>query len=619
MKHQTIGELVRKLESDDREGTTTISKYVEFNQRENLEKIDAYLNSRHISGETDSKGREKPFFNIVTAATNIWYRATDLDSKHIKIIPTKTSDEISSFLATVQLQDWMRRKKFGQFLNEWGLSLARYGSSILKFVEKDGELYFNVMPWPNMIVDPVDFDSNPKVEKIWLTPAQILKREEYDQELVKKLIHDLETRETSSGEQKDTKDEYIPLYEVHGEMPLSYLTGDDKDDDIYQQQMHVMTFIDKKEEGKEWEDYSLVAGRETRDPYMITHLIKADGRTQSIGAVEHLFQAQWMQNHSAKVIKDNLDLASKLIFQTADGKFIGYNALESIETGDILVHSDNKPLTQIYNRADITAQQSYQEQWKRLGNEIAGISEAMLGAAPKSGTAWRQTEALLKESHDLFELMTENKTLHIKDMLTTYIIPHVKKKMDNTDEIVATLEEHQLEYVDSRFIPTKAIKEIKKKMKNDILSGNIANYVGRDTLRERIDVGTQKITDTLKQFLRSMGNKRSFKPSDVSDETWKEVMKDLEWDLEYEITGESKDTQVMADTLSRVLQFIGNLQGRPMSDEEKLVFNKILSITHAVSPLELSQLGTQQTNEAPVPSAAGGQQVGGLVGTGEEK
>ena len=596
---ENIGSLVRQLEQDDQDGSTTISKYVEFNQRENLDKIDAYLNSKHISGEEDSMGRSKPFFNIVTAATNIWYRATDIDRKNIRIIPTKLSDETTSFLATILLQEWMRKEAFGRFLNDWGLSLARYGSTILKFVEKGGELHSKVMPWANMIVDPVDFDANPKIERLWLTPAQLLKRKGYDKKFVLELIDAVETRETADGQDKDDKVGYIPIYEIHGELPLSYLTEDEKDDKEFVQQMHAISYVESKETDNEYDDYTLVSGKEKKDPYMITHLIEADGRTQSIGAVEHLFQAQWMQNHSSKVIKDNLDLASKLIFQTSDGNFVGQNALQSIENGDILIHKQGNPLTQISNRADIVAQQSFQAQWKQLGNEITGISEAMLGAAPKSGTAWRQTEALLQESHSLFEMMTENKGIYIKAMLTTYIIPFVKKQMDTSEEIMPILEEHQIQFVDSRFIPNEAIKRSNQKIKNTILSGQAFTP-------EQQEEDIRVETDNLTSMLQSMGNRRPFKPSDVGNATWKSIMKDLEWDLAYEITGESRDSQVVMDTLTRVLQFIGNLQGRPMSPEEKLVFNKILSTTGAISPLEISQV--EAAPAAPV-APAGGQVV----------
>jgi hypothetical protein len=45
---ENICELVRKAERDYVDGTTTIGKYVEFSQYENIEKIDAYLNSKHL-------------------------------------------------------------------------------------------------------------------------------------------------------------------------------------------------------------------------------------------------------------------------------------------------------------------------------------------------------------------------------------------------------------------------------------------------------------------------------------------------------------------------------------------------------------------------------------------
>ena len=124
---KTLGELVRKNETDYIAGTTTISKYVDFSLSENINKIDAYLNSKHVSGSEDSMGREKPFFNIVTAAVNIWYRATDIDRKDIKIKSTNTRNIFTSFLAGVWLQNWMKKANFGSFLNDWGRTLARYG------------------------------------------------------------------------------------------------------------------------------------------------------------------------------------------------------------------------------------------------------------------------------------------------------------------------------------------------------------------------------------------------------------------------------------------------------------------------------------------------------------
>ena len=604
MEFQNIGELVRKMESDDKAGLTTISKYVSLNMRENLETIDAYLNSKHISGLTDSQGREKPFFNIVVAAVNIWFRATDLDRKHLKIRATKQEHTVLSFLATILLQNWMRKNAFGRFLNDWGLSLARYGSSILKFIEKGKKLYSEVMPWNRMIVDSVDFENNVKIEKLWLTPAQLLKRKEYDQIYVKKLIEARETRKTPDGQNKDTKDEYIPVYEIHGELPLAYLTDKDEDKDTYVQQMHVVSFVEKKDDSKDkFEDYCLIQGKEAKDPYLLTHLIKEDGRTQSIGAVEHLFEAQWMTNHTIKQIKDQLDLSSKLIFQTADGKFVGANVLDSIENGDILIHEPNMPLTAIYNKADVVALQNHAAQWKVQANEITGVSEAMLGKAPKAGTPWRQTEALLSESYNLFEIMTENKSLYLEEMLTKYIIPHLKKQMDTSEEISDILTEYQINQIDSIFVPNEAIKKVNQKIKNTALSGKMFS-------REQQDQEIQIETDNLRKMLTQMGNQRFIKPSDIPTATWKEVMKDLEWELEYDITGEIKDIQSVMTTLTTVLQTIA---GNPMILQDpnmRLLFNRILESTGAISPIELNQIKQQMVQQPAMPIGGQGSVAG---------
>ena len=595
------------MERDDKMGEVVIGKYVNFNQRENLEKIDAYLNSRHISGETDEEGREKPFFNIVMAARNIWFRATDIDRKNIIIRATKEAQLLFSFLATIKLQNWMRKQAFGRFLNDWGLSLATYGSSISKFVEKGNKLFCEVMPWNRMIVDPIDFENNVKIEKLWFTPAQLLKKKEYDQKFVKQLLNAFEKRETSDGQKKDAKDEYVSVYEVHGEMPVSYLTNEDEDEDEYVQQMAVISFIQRKDKSQgDWDDFTLVRGREAKDPYLIAHLIKEDARTQSIGAVEHLFEAQWMENHTVYTIKNQLDLTSKTIFQTSDGKFVGQNALQSIENGDILIHKVNEPLTQISNRADIAALQSFGAQWKQQANEIVGISEAMLGAAPKSGTAWRQTEALLMESHNLFEIMTENKGLYLEEILRKYVIPHLKKQMDTSEEISDILEDYQIKQIDAAYLPNEVNRRVNRKIKNAVLSGKLFT-------KEQQGQETQLETDNLTKALARLGNQRFIKPSEIDSRTWKEALKDLEWEVEVDVTGEQADTQSALTTLTTVLK---TLAVNPMilQDENmKLLFNRILEKTGAVSPVELRQTEQIQPQLVPPPGPAMGGPAGGIM------
>jgi len=589
-KMQTnICDLVRKNEQDYITGKTTISKYVDWSLKDNVETIDAYLNSKHTSGLTDSQGREKPFFNIVTAASNVWYRATDIDRKDIRVKPTKRKDTVEAFLATIHLQAWMRKVNFGQFLNDWGRVLARYGTAVSKFVTIDGVLYPMVIPWNRLIVDSVDILSNPIIEVLELTPAQLKSRVGYDQDMVNSLLDATTARQTLDRNRKDNKDGYIKLYEIHGELPLSYLTGKESDERTFVQQMHVVSFVESKEKG-EYDDFTLASGKE-KNPYEVTDLIKEDGRSMAIGAVEHLFEAQWMMNHTTKAIKDQLDLASKLVYQTADANFIGQNVLSAVENGDILIHNVNQPLTQLNNTShDITSLQNFGNQWKSLGNEIVGISDSMLGNNPPSGTAWRQTEALLQENHSLFEIMTENKGLSLESIMRTHIIPHIKSKMDTKEEIVMTLSDYDISKIESSYIKNQAIRESNRMIKEQVLNGKIAQQPNLEGIKTK-----------LQEDLKEQGDYRFFKPSEIDDKTWKEVFKDLEMDVEVEITGESSNKQANLTSLNTLFTTLTNLQGRPMTPEQKLVFGEILTSTGTISPVQIASLESQPQPQQPNP------------------
>lgn len=600
MEKINLYELIRESESNYLQGSVQMGEYVEWDMHNTIETIDAYLNSKHTSGSTDSLGREKPFFNIVTAATNIWYRATDLDRKNIRILPDSTGSTAMAFIATHLLQNWMKESRFGVFLNEWGRALARYGSAVCKFVVKDGQLTAQVIPWNRLIVDPIDFDALPRIEKLYKTPSQLRAMEFIDQDVVEDLIENLTQRETLDGRNKDNKARFVELYEIHGELPLALLEDDpDQADDssweTFRQQMHIVSFTQSDKPG-EYKDFCLYKGKEAKDPYMITHLIKEDGRTLAIGAVEYLFDAQWMKNHTVKNMKDTLDLASKLIFQTSDANYTGRNVLSAIETGDILIHSVNQPLTQINNsKADIAAFQQFGLEWENLAQTLTSTPEAMRGDTLPSGTPYSLGAYLGAQANSLFEIMTENKGLHVEDMLREHVIPFLKTKMDTTDEVVAILDDYSIDQIDAIFIRNKATKFVNDQLKEMVLNGEFPTPEDQQNMMSQA-------TSTLQDQLGGMiGKQRFFKPSDIPDVTWKEALKDLEWRVSVEVTNEATDKQAVLQTLSALLQTVASNPMVLQDPNAKMLFNQILTETGRISPLQLSPVGTAPLAQAQAP------------------
>lgn len=590
--YHNIYAFVRAQEYLYRSGATKISKYVQHSLSETVQTIYAYINSKHISGEQDSLGRDKPFFNIVVAARNIWFRATNLDRKDIRIRETDSDHVISAFIATIKLQDWMRRERFGVFLKDWGLTLAGFGSAITKFVQKDGKLIPAVVPWDKMICDTIDFNNNPKIEIFEYTASQLREKKEYDQDVVEALISSPTIRMTITQELQDVKPYYFKIYEVHGMFPVSNLTKDTPkykpaDKKTYSQQMHVVAYTRTSTDGK-YNDFSLFKGQEAKDPYRCDSLLKEDGRTLAIGSVEHLFQSQWMVNHNYKAIKDQLDLASKLIFQTSDPAFVGLNALASIETGQILNHKINEPITAVPNgSADTESLIDVAAQWKAIGQEVNGVTDAMIGIRPSQGTAWRMQNLQLQEAQALFDTMKENKGLALEDMLREWIIPYIKTQLKDSKQIVATLESHNVKKIDSMYVPQEAIKRYNRKIINHVIKTNGKRPIG---------INLKSELDQVQAEQNSNGNVRYFKPSEITKKTWKQVFDDLEWEAEVIIADESSDDNATLQTLNTALQMVLN-PAYATSPQAQMIVGKILQTVSGLSPLELAS--TPATSSLP--------------------
>lgn len=590
---QTIQELIRKSEDDFTTGTTQTSDYVDVNLYEDIQKIDAYLNSKHTTGEEDSLGREKPFFNICVAKKNIRARGTDLDRKNIRAKAKRVRDTLASYIYTAKVQEWMNTENFGTFLNIWGDSLATYNESIVKFTKENGKLKPRVMNWNSIIVDQIDFEHNPVIEIFEVTPAQLRANKYYDQEYVEELIKAISTRKGWQGQNKDNKSNYIRLYEIHGNLPLSFLTGNEDDQTDYVQQMHIVSFVASKNKG-DFDDFTLYSGREAKSPYMLTWLLPtADGSIKLNGVVKELFQSQWMVNHTAKNIKDALDNASKIIYQTADPTFANKNVLTNIEHGQIMVFDQNVPnaqITQINNSHDTASLRLFGQQWEQLANEVVGTPDILKGENMPSGTAYRHAAIIRQEAHSNLSLMLENKGLHLERMFREHITPYIMTKLNNTDEIATTLDAYGIDKIDKAFVSDKVARIFNRKAVEAVLN---------DT--ELPDLAEEE--QIIKNSMQEMGGSRFIKPSDIDNKTWKEILKDFEANIVYEITDENEDKQSIMDTLSSVFNTIVSMQGRPMTKQEAIVFNKILEQTRALSPLEVSLMASEQQQVAPVGGA----------------
>jgi hypothetical protein len=107
---------------------------------------------------------------------------------------------------------------------------------------------------------------------------------------------------------------------------------------------------------------------------------------------------------------------------------------------------------------------------------------------------------------------------------------------------------------------------------------------------------TQEGEQSMQSQLSELGNQRFFKPSDLDSVTWKESINDFEWEVVIDTPSDQKDVNLVMETLTNVLNTITDptraaALNTPMG---KMLFNKIISMTGAISPLEIADIQATQ-------------------------
>lgn len=597
----------QQLETYLREKVTITEKY-EFSQYQTIQQIENFMHSRFMSGQEDSRGNPKPFFNITKGKVNLATRATDIDRKDINMKETNSDDYFRSFVASKFNHTLMNKMKLQDYLNEWGEDLPTYGSVITEVIEKGKkELSISVLDWATTVCDPANFDSKPLIKLLTLTPGELrLKEDEgWDADVIEDLIAaKREERKNLKGDIIYEDPAYITVYEVHGLLANSYLKDEAKeaDEKKYSLQMHVIA-MHREDEG-ERQDFTLYRGKEKKSPHSISHWKKTKGRTLGVGVVEDMFEPQIWHNYAAKKIKDQLDLASVTILQSSDGNLAARNVLNNLQNGDFIVHALNQPITPINVQPQgVEGWQQYQASAKAVAEQITSTPDAIQGNTMPSGTAFRQVAMLNNEAHSYFDYITENKGNYLEFLYREYIIPFIKRQLDHTDEIVALLDSHEIEFYDNHVADLAVTEELKKQT----LAGAVVSPIQLDQLRQ------QKLQD-----LKKTGAKRYMNPG---GKTWKNYFKDFEWEVEINITGEAEDKKTTIDTLFNALQTVAQNPAILQNPTTKMLFMRLLEASDIVSPLEIENASTQapmQQGQPPQPGQPGQQpqpmQQGNLQG-----
>jgi hypothetical protein len=563
----------------------------DWNMSEHVRLTTLYLNSQYKTGKQD----DKPFRNIILPKVNLEHRAVEFALKEIEFFINDPEKYYKSFLVRKYHDKWALQNDISQFLDKLSETYTDYGGVLIKNTKESIEVvFFQRLAF----VDQTDMMSGPICEKHQYSPDQLKEMEKagwgnpsngatgsIDEVIA--LAQNAKTVSQSNDRTTNTPGRYIEVYELHGVLSESFLHPEGEPNKFIRQMQIITYYVDENGDKK---GITLFKGKEREEIYKAFKRDEIYGRALGRGAVEELFEPQVWVNYSEIQKKELLDQASKVLYQTADASFTNRNKTANLESGEVLIHADGKPLSQVNNtQPNVTAFDNAIAQWDTQAKDIAAAYDTIQGAESKSGMPFRLGMLLNQEAHSLHKYRKSQLGFFLTEVYRDWIIPRIGREIVKGDEFLATLSLDEMQELSDRVITNLFNQSIVKKL----LAG------------EKIEYGEpEKLLETYKLNFFKGGNRRFLK-------ILKDEMKDLPLDVQVNITDEQKNKALLTEKLSsiftQVTQILSNYPNF-FNDHPEMakLFNEILE-SSGLSPLTYGNI----IKRVPSVPQTGGQNVQG--------
>jgi len=558
-----------------------------YKQSEKIKMVEFYTDSKLINGRggenKDDLGRELPFYNRVNGMVETEKAAKDIDVANIQVVDETGKYYDRSYLLSKDLYEWMKRVGFWHILNDMNETHSRYGGVLVKkcYKEFDGKktVYIDIPEWKNVKNHQVNVLKWVE-EEHWMDASDLMEMEGvWFKGTVKKAIKLLK----KSGKLE------ICVKEVRATLPRSVYAeakGEGKynpDDTNYSYQLH---YVIEQSEGKE---LVLYAEEDTDKIYKYLARKKRSGRGLGVGVVEEGEQAQIWTNDAIQKKHRALELASKVVGQTASKNLKGRNLMVEVDDGQVLETEENKPLTTV----SLLPSSGFQifdntvEQWFAQMEQALSAYDAQRGDTPPSGTPFRQQALVLQQSSSVFTTLAEELANFVAEIINDWIFPELIKDFNKAHILSHDFSVEELKVIDKNYSTHRANEEAKKK----ILSGQILT--------------AEEYDGYLKLFEDQLKNTKSYRFLDIPDGYYP---KDMKAKVTVLISNEQKNKAAMMESLYNIILLYSK---NPMLAQDKVLsqlFMKLVELSGSgISPISIiagmqEQAKEQQTTQqAPQP------------------
>lgn len=555
---------VQRIKENYEKGTVDIIDGLPYSMYQTLRRIEFYTNSRYLNGNTDNRNRVKPFYNITNFRINVAVRATDIDTKDFSVFSDNPKHYVKSMLFSKEMKNWMKRVNFAKTLNDFGHTRAKYGGVLIKRVKRNGELHIQIPEWKNIVTDSIDIVNGVKGERHYMTKVQFQSKMDAWNNLADNMDLVEKTLKKTHGKNYSSADRVCVL-EIEGEFDNAYVE-DTKEG--YSLQKHFI-LLDQDDNAIA----CLHSEKKTSSDYKYLAWLEASGRGLGIGIAEDAFEAQVAINDSILKEMDIMEIASRTLFWT-DSASVENNLLTDVESGQLLKVNPGEQM-QVLNSTPNSLPQldNIRVKWDEQVSRATSTFEAVTGETMPSGTPFRSLAVQNQEGMGLFAYRMEEAGIFWREVFSDWIVPHLKSKLTRSHVLTSDFTAEELQTIDEAVSTERA----NRKVIDRALQGKVTSAEDYQVLLE-----------SEKELLKVTKGTRFINIPD-------DYFKDLEAQIDINITGEQLNKGVMFETINNMLvtitqSFNPNTGTFAVLEDPTLskIFGKAVEMTGiGISPAEL--------------------------------
>ena len=498
----------------------TINIGWEFNQKETIEQSVLYVNGKYVDGDIDDDDLKLYFYNITRAAVGTTAKAIDLDTKDVLIKTAPGGDWLKTWFLQRDIKYWLKKEEFGKILNRISRELPQYGSVVIKYINGKSE-FVNLK---NLILeqnaDCLDF-SNYIIEQHLYTPMEFRR-------IAKELDWDAIKVKNTIDKYRTVDEQYIRVFERYGEIE------DENGDYDYKKVIFadIPTNNNQKQSDIQEPFFGEILYEKLveKHPYQEFHINKIPGRWLGVGVPEMISDNQIRINELVNQQVKSSYWNTLRLWQGRDSG-VARNLMKESENGDVLdvdefiqpIDMTDRNLAHFANEINMLESNSQTQTF---------TTDIIRGERTPAGTPLGSAQLSTSQALSYFDQIREDYALELKSFLWNFVIPGLQESLN---------EEHMIK------IAGKDIDKLAELLSNTNVKNKILKHV--------LDTGMLPDSNAIEMFkiISDREIKRNGEQQLTIPKDW---YKDVKYEIEIDIDGESVSSTVKAQALISTLQAI---------------------------------------------------------------